>query len=68
VLVDEDFDDAAHPKHRDVGVARERHGFSFEDVDAKALADALLAAGFASAEGARITIAGCPANQVRATR
>ena len=68
LLVDEDFDDPAHPLHKRTQAARERHGFAFEEVNPAALADSLRAAGFASAEGASAPIAARPAKVVRATR
>jgi ubiquinone/menaquinone biosynthesis C-methylase UbiE len=66
LLVDEDFDAAEHPEHARWRAARARH--AFEEVDPQMLADALRLAGFASAEGARTTLAGRPAKVVRATR
>jgi len=66
LLVDEDFDDPTHPEHARWQTARARHGF--EQVDPAVLADALRAAGFASAEGVRRAIAGRPVRLVRANR
>ncbi len=68
LLVDEDFDDPAHPSHDRVRARRARHHHHFDDVDVEALAASLVEAGFAGAEGSRTTFAGRPAKVVRATR
>lgn len=68
LLVDEDFDDPAHPSHDQVKARRARHHHHFDNVDTEALAASLVAAGFASAEGTVTTFAGRPAKVVRATR
>lgn len=68
VLVDEDFDDSTHPEHQRSRARRARHGLDFEQVEPNALADRLLAAGFASAEGTRTSIAGRPSKLIRAIR
>ena len=69
LLVDEDFGDPTHPWHeraqrRQAG----RTPHPFDDVDIEALAAALLAAGFATAEGTRSPFAGRPAKVLRAVR
>lgn len=66
LLVDEDFDDRAHPEHARWRAAQARH--SFGEVDPGALAESLRAAGFATAEGERTLLAGRPVKIVRATR
>jgi ubiquinone/menaquinone biosynthesis C-methylase UbiE len=68
VLVDEDMSDSAHPEHERARGRRTRHGLHFEEVDPKALADSLVAAGFASAKGTRTSLAGRPSKLVRAIR
>ncbi|MGH7298367.1 MAG: class I SAM-dependent methyltransferase [Polyangiaceae bacterium] len=68
LLVDEDFDDPSHPAHEQWRTGHARHGHTFEDVDPEAVAASLARAGFATARGARTTIAGRPAKVVRATR
>ena len=68
LLVDEDFDDPAHPEHKRLQAARARHGHAFEEVNPVVLAGSFRGAGFASAEGVRIAIAGRPAKMIRATR
>src|SRR5262249_6292415 len=68
LLVDEDFDDPAHPEHERLRARRARHGLSFEEVNPATLAESFRGAGFASADGVRITIAGRPAKMIRATR
>jgi hypothetical protein len=44
VLVDEDFDDPAHPKRRKHRKHREQSGFEFDEVDPQQLAESLRAA------------------------
>lgn len=68
LLVDEDFDAPSHPGHEQWRAGLARHGHRFDDVDAEALAASLTRAGFATAHGARTTIAGRPAKVVRGTR
>jgi SAM-dependent methyltransferase len=67
LLVDEDFDDPAHPEYRR---ARATHGHAhpFEEVDPAEIASLLIRAGFAEAHGERTTLASRPAKLVRATR
>lgn len=68
VLVDEDFDDPTHAEHQHSRERRARHRRHFEDVDPKALADSLAAAGFTTTDGTTTRIAGRPCKMVRATR
>jgi len=68
VLVDEDFDDPAHPYHERWRARRAAHGHEFDEVDPEAVAASLLEAGFARAQGSRTSLAGRPVKMVRATR
>jgi SAM-dependent methyltransferase len=69
LLVDEDFEDPAHPWHERTARRRAgRHAHHFDEVDVEALAAALRGAGFATAQGVRTTFAGRPAKVVRAVR
>jgi len=68
LLLDEDFDDPAHPDHERWRAGRARHGHVFDEVDVEALAASLAESGFASARGSRTTVAGRPVKLVRATR
>jgi SAM-dependent methyltransferase len=69
LLVDEDFDDPAHPAHEEMQARRAgRDAHHFHEIDVDVLAAALVAAGFATATGSRTTIAARPAKVVRATR
>ena len=68
LLVDEDFDDPAHPFHERSRARHARHRHVFDEVDAEALAASLVASGFASAHGSRTALAGRPVKLVRATR
>ena len=68
LLVDEDFDDPAHPFHERARGRHARHRHVFDEVDPAVLAASLVDAGFASARGERTTMAGRPVKMVRATR
>ncbi len=68
LLLDEAFDDAAHPEHAHFQERRRRSGLHFDEVDPASLAEALRAAGFAQAEGSRTRFAGRPVKLIRATR
>lgn len=68
LLVDEDFDDPTHPEHEHFQARRRQFGLSFDEVDPHELAEALLRAGFARAEGERARMADRPVKRIRATR
>lgn len=68
LLVDEDFDDPAHPEHQRHQALRARHHFQFDPVNPEELAKSLRDCGFASAQGMKTTFAGRPAKVLRATR
>lgn len=68
VLVDEDFDDKAHPLHEPMKRRREGHGHHFAQVDPQAVAALFERHGFRSVQGGVEQVAGCPAKVVRAVR
>ena len=68
LLVDEDFDDPAHPFHERSRARRARHGHVFDEVDPESLAASLVESGFASAHGSRTRLADRPVKLIRATR
>ncbi len=65
LLVDEDFEDPAHPMHAQFHARHGRHDHPFTMVEPGDFAGQLRALGFASAEGGRESIAGRPARMVR---
>lgn len=68
LLVDEDFDDPAHPDHQRHQKSAARHHFDFAGVKADSLARALGEVGFARSEGMKEMMGGRPAKVVRAYR
>jgi ubiquinone/menaquinone biosynthesis C-methylase UbiE len=68
VLVDENFDDPAHPHHERWRTGHARQGHLFDEVDSEVLAASLAESGFARAQGSRTTLGGRPVKLVRATR
>ena len=65
VLVDEDFDDPAHPWHERFQSRRAEHRQHFDVIDPVALAERLQQLGFASVSGSLEQVAGRPAKVVR---
>ncbi len=68
LLVDEDFDDPAHPAYQHMQDRKAHRARHFDDIDPVAVAAKLMAAGFASADGSQGPMAGRPVKMVRATR
>lgn len=68
VLVDEDFENPAHPSHEQFARRRARHGHSFDEVDPAKMAVLLRSLAFTSATGSLELVAGMLAKVVRATR
>jgi ubiquinone/menaquinone biosynthesis C-methylase UbiE len=68
LLVDEDFENPAHPNHEQFAKRHAKHGHEFTEVDPAAMAQTLRKLGFASAEGALGKLAGRPAKVIRAKR
>ena len=65
LLVDEDFDDPAHPEHERSRQRRSGHTHTFDVIDPAVLAKQLVRLGFTSVDGALQEIAGRPAKVVR---
>lgn len=65
VLLDEDFDDVAHPWHAQFKQRRAGHAHRFDVIDPVDIAARLRRLGFASAEGSMAQVAGRPAKLVR---
>jgi SAM-dependent methyltransferase len=68
VLVDEDFENPAHPAHKQAMRRRHRHAHAFTEIRPAELAEQLVAGGFTAAEGIQDWIAGRPAKIVRGTK
>ena len=68
LLVDEDFDDPAHPAFVRMQERRAHRAHHFVEIDPAAVGAKLIAAGFAKAEGSLGSIAARPVKMVRATR
>jgi SAM-dependent methyltransferase len=68
VLLDEDFDDPAHPWHERFAERRAAHDHDFEMVDPESIAAAFRAAGCQRASGSHESVGGRPAKVVRITR
>lgn len=68
LLVDEDFDDPAHPEHAHVQQRRARHHHHFESISPAVFAEKLRALGFTAVTGEIATVAGRPAKVVRGVR
>ncbi len=68
LLVDEDFDDPAHPDHDRVRSHRREHRHRFDDVDPAVVGAELTTAGFTVSEASDTTLARRPAKLIRATR
>lgn len=68
LLVDESFDDPMHPAHAEVHARRHRDGRHFDEVDPGAIADKLVARGFAVLDAGSSVLGGRPAKVVRATK
>ena len=68
VLVDESFDDPAHPFHERFGRRRAGHGHRFDVVDPVEMAARLRRLGFASVEGSLASVAGRPVKLVRGVK
>lgn len=68
ILLDEEFHAEGHPEHADFLERRKRSGLHFDEVEPEALAQALLEAGFANAEGSHGRLADRPVKLIRATR
>ena len=68
LLVDEDFDDPAHPCHDEVTARRHRDQRHFDEVDPATVGHKLSAAGFTVQEAATARFDGRPAKVVRARK
>lgn len=68
LLVDEDFDDSAHPDHERIRARRRKHDLEFADVDPVVVGAKLATAGFTVEEAGKTVLAGRPAKLVRATK
>lgn len=68
LMVDDNFDDPAHPEHDAVRRRRHRAGRHFDDVDPVAVGTKLTTAGFTVKEAANASFDGRPAKVIRATR
>jgi SAM-dependent methyltransferase len=68
LLIDEDFDDPAHPAHEEIHARRHRDGRHFDDVDPAAIGEKLRSAGFTVQEATTTAFAARPAKIVRATK
>lgn len=68
LLLDEDFEDPAHPDHERFTKARAKHGHAFTEIDPDAMARTLRKLGFESAEGGIEQVANRPAKVVRGTK
>jgi ubiquinone/menaquinone biosynthesis C-methylase UbiE len=68
VLVDEDFEDPAHPWHEQHRQRRAGHGLQFDVIDPVEVAARLGRLGFASASGSLERVAGRPAKVVRGVK
>jgi ubiquinone/menaquinone biosynthesis C-methylase UbiE len=68
LLVDEDFDDPAHPEHARFRRRHERHAHHFTVIDPAEIAARLRRLGLASVEGSKDRIAGRPAKIVRGAK
>jgi len=68
LLVDESFDDPAHPEHESARSARHRDNLHFDHVDPEVVSTKLGTSGFRVHEAASSVFAGRPAKVVRATR
>ena len=67
LLVDEDFDDPAHPRHEEFRERHSDHYHHFDTVDPKAIGAALAAVGLDVSAAGTEDIAGAPALVVEAT-
>lgn len=67
LLVDEDFEDPAHPDYETIGAARHEEDNHFHNVDPDAVAAALTAAGATATFAGNDQIAGVPAIVVEGT-
>lgn len=67
VLVDEDFDDPAHPFYERMKGRRGAHARHFDEVDPQAVAETFRRHGFVDVVGGVEQIAGRPAKVIRAT-
>ena len=68
VLVDEDFDDPAHPSSERLQPGRAEHRHHFDVIDPVAVAERLQQLGFASVSGSLEQVAGRPAKVVRGVK
>jgi SAM-dependent methyltransferase len=68
LLVDENFDDPAHPEHDRVCAHRKHEDLHFDHVDPGAMSDKLTGAGFTVHEAATTQLAGRPAKVIRAIK
>ena len=68
LLVDEDFDEPEHPAFLHMQDRRAHRARHFTEIDPSAVEAKLMAAGFASVEGSKASIAARPVKMVRATR
>jgi ubiquinone/menaquinone biosynthesis C-methylase UbiE len=68
LLVDEDFDEPEHPAFLHMQDRRAHRARHFTEIDPSAVEAKLVAAGFASVEGSKGSIAARPVKMVRATR
>lgn len=68
MLVDEDFDDPAHPDHERVRTRRHEQHLEFADIDPAVVGAKLAADGFEVQEAGKAALAGRPAKVVRARK
>jgi ubiquinone/menaquinone biosynthesis C-methylase UbiE len=68
LLIDESFDDPAHPEHDAVSARRGRDNLHFDHVDPALVGDSLAIGGFTVHEAASTTVRGRPAKVIRATK
>jgi SAM-dependent methyltransferase len=68
LLVDENFDDPAHPEHDRVRAHRQHDDLQFDHVDPGSLGNKVAGAGFTVHQATTTQLAGRPAKVIRATK